>query len=68
MDSDLPLPLHLLPEELGDSKNNFLAIQERCLTSVIELEKGVEGRHMMFHESGDEYFHIQRSLGCGGYG
>lgn len=67
-DSDLPLLPHLLPEELGDSKNQFLAIQEGCLTSAIELEKGVEGKHILFQGSGDEYFHIQRYLGCGGYG
>ena len=67
MDSDLFLLPHLLSEELGHSKNDFLTYQERCLTSVIELKKGVEGKHMLFHGSGDEHFYSQRNLGCGGY-
>lgn len=68
MDSDLPLLPHLLPEALGDSKNHFLAIQDRCLTPVIELEKGLEGRHILFIGSGDGHFHVQKVLGSGGYG
>lgn len=68
MDSNLPFLSHLLPETLGDSKNHFLAIQERCLTSAIDLEKGVEGKHMLFNGNGDEHFHIEKFLGSGGYG
>lgn len=68
MDSDLPFPPHLLPWELGNSKDHFLAFQERCLTSAIDLEKGVEGGHIHFNGNGDEHFHIQKYLGTGGYG
>lgn len=68
MDSDIPVPPHLLPLELGDSKDQFLAIQDRCLTTAIDLEKGVDGKHLHFSGSGDDHFHVQRSLGTGGYG
>lgn len=68
MDSDLPLPPRLLPLELGISANQFLAIQDRCLTSAIDLEKGVEGRHLNLGRNGDEHFHVCGHLGSGGFG
>lgn len=68
MDSDIPFPPHLLPLELGDSKGQFLAIQDRCLTTAIDLEKGVDGKHLHFSGSGDDHFHVYRHLGSGGYG
>lgn len=51
MDSDIPFPPHLLPLELGDSKGQFLAIQDRCLTTAIDLEKGVDGKHLHLLEA-----------------
>ena len=68
MDSDLPFRRHLLPSELGNSKNRFLAFQDHCLTAAIDLEKGVEGRHLHFSGNGDEYFYVHRYLGTGGFG
>lgn len=67
-DSDLPIPPHLLPSELGDSKDPFLTFQHCCLTSAIDLERGVEGKHVHFGGNGDEHFYSRTYLGSGGYG
>jgi len=69
MDDMLPFQsARELPDELGDSKGEFMRFQTHCLTDAKELEKGTQGAHVHFPGSADVHFIWQRHLGSGGFG
>ena len=68
LDYSLPFSLANIPHELGDSRRDFIRVQDLVLTDARELEKGIEGQHVRFSKSGDEHFHRVRELGSGGFG
>lgn len=68
LDFHLPFTTHTLPQELGDSRPDFINFQEHVLTDAKELEKGINGKHVHFGSSGDEHFFVHSHLGSGGFG
>lgn len=49
-------------------RRTFLDLQDAVLTDAVELERGEDGRHVFFAKSGNEHFHVLRTLGSGGFG
>jgi len=68
LDDMLPFPENELPSALGDSKRDFVQIQQYCLTDAKELEKGIAGKHVQFNYNADEHFIKLKELGGGGFG
>jgi hypothetical protein len=56
-----------LPAELDHKWADFLTYQSCCLTTAVDIEKGIKGKHVRFNKDADIHFLQTKGLGNGGY-